>query len=140
VSNGATRRGPPGVSGRRSPARKPPRGYSLIEIMVAMLLVALIATSLAAFNGYTARARQLSQQRAVALVAAQEAIDIIRSAPFDSVTAGTFTVVSTVGKIPLTLVTTIQVARYNLKLVNVAVKNTQGKTLQNFVTAVFKSS
>jgi hypothetical protein len=48
-------------------------------------------------------------------------------------------VVSTVGKIPLTVITTIQLARYNLKLVSVTVKNTQAATLQNFVTAVFKS-
>ena len=132
------RRGPPASSGWRGPARTRPRGYSLVEIMVAMVLVALIATSLAAFNIYTARARQLSQQRSIALVAAQEAIDIIRSAPFDAVTTGTFTVVSTVGKIPLTVVTTVQLARYNLKLVTVKVKNTRGQILQNFLTAVFK--
>ena len=133
------RHGPPASSRRHRSARTPRRGYSLIEIMVAMLLVALIATSLAAYNGYTARARQLSEQRGIALIAAQEAIDFVRSEAFDSIATGTRNVVSTVGKIQLTVITTIQLATYNMKLVNVSVKNSQGKTLQTFVTAVFKA-
>lgn len=130
-----------GPSARSRPDRSTrtlPRGYSLVEIMVAMVLVALIATSLAAYNGYTARARQLSEQRALALIAAQEAIDVVRSAAFDSIATGTRSVVSTVGKIPLTVRTAIQLATFNMKLVSVTVMNSRGTTLQTFVTAVFK--
>jgi len=124
---------------RRSAKRAARRaGFSLIEIMVAMLLLALTVTGLTAYTGYVADARLASKYRALALIAAQEAIDVVRSTPFDNVSAGTQSVVSTVGNIPLTVKTEVTLTRPTLKLVAITVTSASGAQLQYFVTAVFR--
>ena len=122
--------------GTRSPAR-PRRGFSLVEIVVAIVMLSFMATGLTSYNIYVARSRIVAKQRALGLIAAQEAIDVVRSQPFDSIAVGTVNVVSTLGRIPLTVITNIELTQPNLKLVKVVVKNPQGKVVQNFITAVF---
>src|ERR1043166_2367192 len=85
-------------------------GFALVEIIVAMLLVTIIATGLASYTGSVARDRVLSKQRAVAYVAAMEAIDDVRSKRFDQIATGTVTTSSAIGRFPLTVTTTVELS------------------------------
>lgn len=118
---------------------KRPGGFTLVEIVVAIMLLTLVATTLAGYMSIASRSRVLAKQRALALVAAQEAIDIVRSTPFDAVVAGTQVVTSSIGNITVTVTTTIEISKPKLKLVGVRVRNAGGTELQYFRTAIFRA-
>jgi prepilin-type N-terminal cleavage/methylation domain-containing protein len=113
-------------------------GFTLVEIVVAMLLVTIMATSLATYTGYLARQRMEAKQQAVAFVAAQEAIDVVRSKAFSTIPTGTSTTTSTIGRVPLTVTTLVELSTTRMKLITITVQNAQGKRLQYFITTVFK--
>jgi prepilin-type N-terminal cleavage/methylation domain-containing protein len=114
-------------------------GFSLVEIMVAMLLLAITVTSLTAYTGFVANARLAAKARSLGSIAAQEAIDAVRSQSFDSIAVGTTYVESTVGRLPLTVTTAITLAKPAMKLVTVTVSITGGQEVQSFITAIFKA-
>jgi prepilin-type N-terminal cleavage/methylation domain-containing protein len=118
------------VSGRR--------GFTLVEILVAIILLGLMATSLATFTGYVGKTRVLGRQRSLALVVAQEAIEDARSRSFATTTDGTTTQTKTVARFPMTVTTTIAANGPNMKVVSVSVKNAGNNVLQKFTTTVFR--
>lgn len=114
------------------------RGFTLIEIMIAVLLLGMMATALATFTGYVGTSRVLGKQRSLALVVAQEAIEDARSRSFATTVNGTTTTSTTVSRFPMTITTTITPSGPNMKVVQVSVRNSGNKELQKFTTTVFQ--
>ena len=110
---------------------------SLIEVMVAVVLIAVAAVCVASYALNVSRVRYVSKQKSISLIAAQEAIDSIRALGYDYTTTGWQQRVSTVGKIPLTVNTQVTQSGTRMKLVDVAVYNSNGTLLQRFITSVF---
>ena len=114
------------------------RGFTLVEIMVAVILLGIMATGLAGFTGYVGKSRVLGKQRSFALVVAQEAIEDARSRPFASTVVGTTTTTKSVGRFPLTVTTIIVDNGPNMRVVQVKVMNAGMNELERFTTTVFR--
>jgi prepilin-type N-terminal cleavage/methylation domain-containing protein len=116
------------------------RGFTLVEIMVAVMLLGVMATSLAGFTGYVGKSRVLGKQRSMALVVGQEALEDARSRSFASTVVGTVSVGKTIGRFPLTVTTTIAANGTSMKLIEVSVRNAGSTELQHFTTTIFKET
>ena len=116
------------------------RGFTLVEVLVAVMLLGMMATGLASFTGYVGKTRLIGKQRSLALVVAQEAIEDARSNSFANTVPGTTTTSTTIGRFPMTVTTTIATNGPAMKVVQVSVKNTRNTELQRFTTTVFKET
>jgi prepilin-type N-terminal cleavage/methylation domain-containing protein len=116
------------------------RGFTLVEILVAIVLIGMMATALATFTGYVGKTRVLGRQRSLALVVAQEAIEDARSRSFANTTDGTTTTSRTVARFPMTVTTSIASSGASMKVVQVSVKNAGYTELQKFTTTVFRET
>jgi prepilin-type N-terminal cleavage/methylation domain-containing protein len=116
------------------------RGFTLVEVLVAVMLLGMMATGLASFTGYVGKTRLIGKQRSLALVVAQEAIEDARSHSFANTVPGTTTTSTTIGRFPMTVTTTIAINGPAMKVVQVSVKNTRNTELQRFTTTVFKET
>ena len=116
------------------------RGFTLIEVMVAVILLGMMATGLAGFTGYVGKSRILGKQRSFALVIGQEAIEDARSRSFATTTDGTVTTSKSMDHFPMTVTTTIAANGLNMKVVQVSVKNAGNNELQRFSTTVFRET
>lgn len=113
------------------------RGFSLLEVMVAMILLIVAAMAISSYTLTVGKTRALSRQQAYSLIAAQEAIDSVRMLGFDNATTGVTSRVSTVGNIPLTVQTTVVQTQTTMKVVDISVANSKGKLLQRFITSMY---
>lgn len=128
------------LNGRGTRSTSGRRGFSLVEILVAIVLLGMMATGLATFTGYVGKSRVLGRQRSLALVVAQEAIEDARSRSFATTTDGTTTQTRTVARFPMSVTTTIAANGPSMKVVKVSVKNAGNHELQSFSTTVFKET
>lgn len=112
-------------------------GYSLVEVMVAIVLLAITVSSLAGWMLAASGNRRKQDYRAVARIAGQERLDSVRTRPFSSLMDGTTTTTATVGRLPLKITTAIEPSSATLKIVRVTVRTENGGFLQEFVTAVY---
>jgi len=116
---------PPSRRGRRR------SGFSLVEVLVAMILLITAAIGMTSYMLTASTTRRLAQQRSYALIAAQEVMDSIRTLGFRNATTGTFSRNRTVGGVPLTVAVTVQTtATPTLEGVAVTVSNSRGTKLQ----------
>lgn len=121
-----------------SPHRGRRRGFSLIEVLVAVVLLAVAAMTV---TGYVIKVRTLrtdSSQRSASLVAIQESVDSLRSRGYAGVTTGVQQWTRRVGKHQLTVSSTVTDERNTMKTIDVRVRSSSGKTLQRYITAVYK--
>ena len=123
------------VTGRRR------TGFSLVEVLVAMILLITAAVGVTSYTVTASTARQLAQQRSYALIAAQEVMDSIRALGFKRTTTGTFSRNRTVAGVPLTVDVTVQLtATPTLEGVAVTVSNSRGTRLQQFFTTLYSET
>jgi prepilin-type N-terminal cleavage/methylation domain-containing protein len=114
------------------------RGFSLVEVLVAVMILGMMATGMATFTGYVGKSRILGRQRSLALVVAQEAIETARSRPFAQTIEGTTVENVTVARFPLVVTTIVEAHGPNMRTVKVAVRNSGSSQLQGFTTTVFR--
>lgn len=105
------------ISSKRSGARPRRKGFILMEVIVAMTLLALVLTPLAAMVfKITARSHRTigSAYRNGVLM---EQVNLLESLPFDSLTIGTTTTTSTANPYPYTKTVTVSLISqvYELK-------------------------
>jgi len=117
--------------------RAPRRGFSLIEVLVAMVLLIIAAVSVSSYTLNTSSSRLMARQKSLALVAIQETIDSVRTLGFDGATVGTFNRSRTVGELPLTVQVTVATSQATSKVIDVAVTNADGTLLQRFITSLY---
>ena len=122
---------------RPAPATHPRAGYSLVEAMVAIVLLAITVASLAGWMLAASGNRRKQDYRAMARIAGQERIDSVRTLAFGSLSNGTTTSTATVGRLPLRITTVVEPSGTTLKIVRVTVRADNGDFLQEFVTAVY---
>jgi len=120
-------------------------GFSLVEVLVAMVLLIVAAVWMTSYTLATTASRRIAQQRSYALVAAREVVDSIRRLGFTGAT-NTATPLQlqtrTVGGVPLTVRVQVEVASDNaaLKAVAVTVSNNRGTELQQLLTTLYNES
>ena len=129
----ANRRIEPATDGKTSR-----RGFTLVEILVATILLTIAATALAGYTGYIAKVRLLNKRQSIALVAAQEAIENVRSHRFPDVPLGQTQETTVIGKTSLIVITNVTAVGTNMKTVEVSVRTTGNGQLQFLRTIVFK--
>lgn len=104
---------------------------------MATLLIAIVTSALSTWMLSMSRARRRVERAAMARIAAQEMIDQVRSRPFADVQNGSETLVSTVGRIQLSVTTNVVQSDPRMKLIRVTVRSATGSLVQEFVTAIF---
>jgi prepilin-type N-terminal cleavage/methylation domain-containing protein len=77
------------MNGASSPIRDPRAGFSLVEVIIAVIILAVGVLGLAGSTAYMVRQITLSDLMTERAVAFQTIIDRIQSLPYDSVVAGT---------------------------------------------------
>lgn len=113
-------------------------GFTLVEILVATILISIAAVALASYTGHVAKARMTSQRQSLALVAAQEAIEDVRRRPYAEVAPGATSVTTVVGKTSLKIITTVTAVGTKMKTVEVSVRTSANGQLQFLRTTIFK--
>lgn len=112
----------------------------LVEVMVALTLLAIAAVSITQYVLGVSKVRASSSNRSASLIAIQETMDSVRSLGFSNITTGARQWNTTVGRVPLTISTDVVQAQTTMKTVDVSVRSSTGKVLQRFITSVYKES
>lgn len=111
---------------------------SLVEVMVALTLLAIAAVSITRYVIGVSDVRATSSQRSAAMIAVQETVDSVRSRGFNGITVGAASWARTVGKVPLTVSANVVLSQPTMKTIDVSVKNGTGRQLQRYITSVYK--
>ena len=115
-------------------------GFSLVEVLIAMILLIIAAVSISSYMLTTASARLTARQKAYAMVLVQETIDSIRTLGFDNAQLASRQSVRTVGELALTVRTTVVSSQPTSKVVDVSVTTSQNRLLQRFITSLYDES
>lgn len=113
------------------------QGFTLVEVIVATVLLGVAALSLAAYTGASVQHLFLANQLSVATVVAREQADSIRARPFDSVQVGRFTATRTIGRFTFFIANTVELSSPRLKTVRINITDARGRTVEEFGAAVY---
>jgi prepilin-type N-terminal cleavage/methylation domain-containing protein len=114
------------------------RGFTLVEVMVSMLLLSIVAVSLASFISVTARSSRLAESRASAALVARQELDRLKATPFDRLRVGSSSEKESVEGRVFRVVSIVQQPRPELKTVIVSVSEWRGEQeLQRLRSAVY---
>ncbi len=115
-------------------------GFTLVEVMVAVMLLGGVMIALTGTAGYAARVLHRSKSLSVASMIGREKAEDIMALPYDSTDVGTTTKTVQLGHWSMVLTTVVtqrETENLNdLKDVVVSVTNMEGKELQRFQVAV----
>ena len=115
-------------------------GFSLLEVLVAMILIIIAAVSVGSYTLSVTSTRLISRQKEFAMVAVQETMDSVRALGYAGATVGTFQRNRTIGDTPLTVQATVAQSQPTSKVVDIAVTNSGGTLLQRFITSLYDES
>ncbi len=124
---------------RHPPVASSKRGFTLVEIIVAIAILSIAVVGLAGFALISSRALVRSKELSVATIVAHEALDSLRSQPFDALAEGYATRSLTSGAFSFSVTTTVaNDARplVRLKMVTVSVV-ASGREVQRLQSAVY---
>ena len=122
------------------PATRRRSGFSLLEVLVAMILIIIAAVSVASYTLTVTSTRVISRQKELAMVAVQETMDSVRALGYGGATVGTFQRNRTVGDVALNVQATVAQSQPTSKVVDIAVTNSGGTLLQRFITSLYDES
>jgi prepilin-type N-terminal cleavage/methylation domain-containing protein len=115
--------------------RKNRKGFVLVEIIVAMILLAIAVSSLAALMYSVSQQGMVASGNAYRNGVLMDQVNKLEGIPYDSVTVGTTTTSMTSGTYPHTRVVTVtEPAVQTLKLIKVIVTPTNPKLKPDTVT------
>lgn len=83
------------------------RGFTLVEVMVAFVMLSLVVLGIAAFSLGASKSLNSSKRLSLATVVAHQALDSVRSKDFATVAAGSTTGYVTTGRYSFSVVTTV---------------------------------
>jgi prepilin-type N-terminal cleavage/methylation domain-containing protein len=125
---------------RLRPVSRSDRGFTLVEIVVAIAILSIAVVGLAGFALISSRALYRSKELSVGTIVAHEALDSLRSQPYAALPAGTATRTLTSGAFSFFVTTTItQDPRplVRLKQVLVSVVGRTGREVQRLQSSVY---
>ncbi len=115
-------------------------GFTLVEVMVAVMLLGGVMIALAGTAGYAARMLHRSKSLSLASMVGREKAEDIMALPYDSTDVGTTTKTVQLGYWNMILTTVVTQRETeslsDLKDVVVSVANMEGKELQRFQVAI----
>lgn len=114
-------------------------GFSLVEVVVATVLLAVSALGLAAYSGTTLQHIFLSNQLSVATVVAREQADSLRALPFDSVAVGQSGFSGKYDRFNFSITRTVEQPSSRLKTVRIRVFDPSGRIVEDFRVGLYLS-
>ncbi len=125
-------------SGQVQGGRRGRAGFTIIEVVVAIVLLSISVMSLSSFTFYTARQVHRSKMLSLATIVAREAVDEARALDFADLNVGSSVDSVSIGKAVFFATTVVSSVETNLKFVIVSVTEPSGKELQRFETHIHK--
>ncbi len=120
-------------------------GFTIVEVVVAIVLLSITVMSLSSFTFYTARQVHRSKMTSLATILAREVVDEARAAKFDDLKVGSSVDSVSIGVVSLYATTVVGYATDdlgapmdNLKFVKVSVAELSGGELQRFETYIHR--
>ena len=132
-------RGHGAARGAGSPARPGRGGFTLVEVLIAVVILSLGLLALMAFSTYTAREYTRSSKISMATTLAREEIDSLRALPYADLELGDDTYTATAGSLQLWVTRVVEKPKTNLKKITVAVVDEQSDEVQRYVTYVYNT-
>ena len=113
-------------------------GFSLVEVLVAVVLLSIVMVGLVGYAGYAAGMMRASKERSVASIIGREKLDEVIAMPYDSAVVGASTELVQAGRYSayVTTAVTERESQDDLKDVIVSVANEQGRELQRFQVSI----
>lgn len=117
----------------------PPRaGFTLIEVIVAIMVIALGALALGAYTGLTTQSIYREKEINAATLVGREQMDSLRARAFSDLIVEQRTFTRRIGQFQLSVVAQTDSLKPDLKTVSVKVNDSKGRLVQKFKTSIYK--
>lgn len=115
-------------------------GFTIVEVLVAAVILSLGLVALMSFSSYTVKEFNQSKKISMATTLARQELDSLRALAYEDLELGDATYMATEGAVQLWVTRVVEKPKANLKKVTVAVVDDDSKEYQRYTTYVYNQN